>query len=85
MYHNVLKKVVDINNVSKLIDNYKQCNDKKPDLIMSIETLNDISSRFHRSCTNSLNEKIKIAENALKCKVRVDIYGDIKYGEIELL
>lgn len=84
MYYNVLKKVVDINNILKLIDNYKKCNNKKPDLIMSIETLNDISSHFHRNHTNSLNEKIKIAETALKCKVRVNIYGDIKYGEIQL-
>lgn len=84
MYYNVLKKVVDINNVLKLIDNYKKWNNKKPDLIMSIETLNDIISHFHRDQTNPLNEKIKIAETALKCKVRVNIYSDIKYGEIQL-
>lgn len=51
---------------------------------MSIETLNDIISHFHRDQTNPLNEKIKIAETALKCKVRVNIYSDIKYGEIQL-
>lgn len=82
--HSVLKQTVDINKILRLIGNYAKVNNKNPKIDMSIETLNDIVSSFNRNCEESLKDRIKIAENALKCKICIDIYGDVKYGEIHL-
>ena len=53
------------------------------DAMRAKETI-DLMMTNSRNCEESLKDKIKIAENALKCEICVDIYGNIKYGEIQL-
>lgn len=83
--YRVLRQTIDINRILRLINNYEKSHNKKPLLVMNIKTLNEIVRYFSRSCTDTLPDKVKMAENIFKCEMSVEIIGNIKYGEIELL
>lgn len=79
----VSKQVVEVNEILRLIDNYEKQNKKKPTVLMNFETLDNIVCQISRSCENTLEHKIEIVFNTLKCKTLIDVRKE--YGEIELL
>lgn len=79
----VSKQVIDVNEILRLVDNYEKQNKKKPTVLMNFETLDNIVCQISRSCENTLEHKIEIVFNTLKCKTLIDVKKE--YGEIELL